>query len=158
MVLLRYKSGAMAEVTVTTAAVHVPTNRLELHGTKGTILEDHDWEKPVKVFSSIESPEKKGAFYSPELEHGPFPLYYTISFRNEDTHFAECIVNDTSPEFTPEEAQEAVAVVHLAYLAAKKGAVTTMDELKEMIRTSGTKGIFDGLEKVPLKNYENLKW
>ena len=158
MVLLRFKSGAMAEVTVTTAAVHTPTNRLELHGTKGTIMEDHDWERPVKVFSTREDVKKEGLWYSPDLEHGPFPVYYTISFRNEDTHFAECILNDTVPEFAPEEAREAVAVVHLAYLAAKKGGIATMDELKEMVRVHGSKCIFDGLEKVPLRNYECLKW
>ena len=158
MILLRFKSGAMAEVTVSTATIHIPTNRIELHGTKGSILEDHDWEKPVKIYSVHEDAEKKGEFYSPELEHGAFPQYYTISFRHEDTHFAECILNDTAPEFTPKEAREAIAVIHLAYLAAKKGAVATMDELKAIVKGSGTKAIFEGLEKVPLKNYENLRW
>ncbi len=158
MILLRYKNGAMVDITVSTAVIHIPTNRLELHGTKGTILEDHAWERPVQIFSVDEKAEQRGEFYSPELEHGPFPQYYTISFRNEDTHFAECILNDTTPEFAPEEAKEAVAVVHLAYLAAKKRSFATMDELKKIIKTDGTKSIMDGLEKVTLHNYENLRW
>ena len=148
----------MVEVTVSTATIHISTNRLEVHGTKGTILEDHDWEKPVKIYSKAEDSEKKGSIYCPELEHGAFPMYYTISFRREDTHFAECILNGTDPEFTPEEAREAVAVSHLAYLAAKKGSVATMAELKDLVTTRGTRALFEGLEEVPLKSYEGLRW
>lgn len=158
MTLLRYKNGAMAEVTLSSATIHIPTNRLELHGTKGTIVEDHDWEQPVKIYSVHEDAEKKGEYYCPDIEHGPFPQYYTISFRHEDTHFAECILNDIEPEFTPEEAREAIAVIYLSYLAAKKGAVATMDEFKAIVKESGTKAIYDGLEEVPLKNYEKLRW
>ena len=158
MVLLRYKSGAMVEVTVSTATVHVPTNRMELHGTKGSILEDHDWEKPVKVCPTLDDSEKKGAFVSPDLEHGAFPMYYTISFRNEVAHFTECIRNDTPPAFSPEEAREAIAVSHLAYLAAKKGSVAYMEEFKELVAAKGTQSLFHGLAEVPLNNFENLRW
>jgi len=158
MVLLRYKNGAMAEVTVSTATVHVPTNRLEVHGTKGTILEDHDWERPVKVYPCFRTSGFSQPFQSPELEHGPFPQYYTISFRNEVAHFAECILNDTPPAFTPEEAREAIAVTHLAYLAAKKRSVATLEELKELVRTKGTRSLFEGLDEATWKNYENLRW
>lgn len=157
LVHLRFKSGAMVEVTVTTAAIHTPTNRLEVHGTKGTILEDHAWEKPVQIFSTLKE-EWEGQFYMPELEHGPFPRYYTISFRIEDTYFAECILNDKTPEFTPEEAKNAVAVAHLAYLAAKKNRNTTMDELMSFLKRKGTKGLFDGMEDVVQNSSENLKW
>ncbi len=158
VVLLTFKSGAVAEVTVTTASLHTPTNRLELHGTRGSILEDHDWERPVKVFSTSDDKHWQEQWYSPELEHGPFPLYYTISFRRELAHFTECILAEKVPAFSPEEAREAVAIVHLAYLAAKKGSVATMEELREVVRTRGTKSIFDGIEHVPLKQYEHLRW
>lgn len=63
------------------------------------------------------------------IEYGPYTQYYTISARHEDRYFAECIVNDKKPEYTPEQAKEAVVVVLLSYLSAKKGRVTTMDEL-----------------------------
>jgi len=156
LVLLRYKCGAMVEVTVSTATVHAPTNRIELHGTKGSIIEDHAWENPVRVFSKLDDPEGQGSFVSPQLEHGAFPMYYTISFGHEVAHFAQCILKDEPPAFTPEEAKEAVAVSHLAYLAAKKGALATMDDLKELIATKGTRSLFDGMDRVPFKNYENL--
>ncbi len=157
LVHLRYKNGAMVEVTVTTAAIHTPTNRLELHGTKGTILEDHAWEQPVKIFSALKD-EWQGQFFTPKIEHGPFPKYYTISFRIEDSYFADCILNDKMPEFTPEDAREAVAVVHLAYLAAKKGTVATRDELNKLISTKGTQSLFDGLEHIIQDNHQYFHW
>jgi len=33
-----------------------------------------------------------------------------------------------------------------------------MDEFKAIVKESGTKAIYDGLEEVPLKNYEKLRW
>ncbi|MFW9943836.1 MAG: Gfo/Idh/MocA family protein [Candidatus Sifarchaeia archaeon] len=158
IILLRYKSGAMITVDVSSVTVHPLTNRLELHGTKGTILEDHSWEKPVQIFSSHEEAEIKGQFYSPVVEHGVYPKYYTISARHEDMHFAECIIEDRTPEFAPEAAKEAVAVTLLAYLSAKKGTVTKMDELREVEKSEGTMSILDGLESVIQKNYEGMSW
>lgn len=158
MVHLHHKSGAVSEVSVTTAAIHPPTNRLELHGTKGTILEDHSWENPVKIFSGSEKAEMQGEFYSPSLTHGVFPQYYTISFRLEDTHFAECILNNKLPEFTPQEAREAVVVAHLAYLAAKKKTTVTMSELTEVLKNEGTASLFEGIDEVIHKAHINLKW
>jgi predicted dehydrogenase len=158
IILLHYKRGTIAEVTVTTSAVHSPTNRIELQGTRGTILEDHDWDYPVRIFSGHEDAEKKGMFYSPDIEHGSFPRYYLISFGNEDAHFADCILNDKKPEFTPEEAKEAVATAKLAYLAAKNGYVTTMDELMTVIKQKGSFSIFEDFEDVILNSWRNLDW
>ncbi len=158
IVLLRYKIGAIITVDISSNTVHLPTNRTELHGTKGTILEDHSWEKPVQILSSHPDAEKKGEFYSPSIEHGSFPKYYNISMGHEDAYFAECILEDKEPEFTPEQAKQGVAVVLLSYLSAKKGTITTMDELMKTYKTMGTKSILDGLEEAMQKNYGNLKW
>lgn len=160
IILLRYKSGAMASVEVTSVSVHPLNNCSELQGTKGTIYEDHSWESPVKIFCSHPEAEKKGEFYCPStlIEHGPYPKYYTISARYEDRHFADCIINNKQPEFTPEDAKEAVAVVLLAYLSAKNGRMTKMDELIKVAKTDGTKSILQGLDKVMLRNYDQMKW
>ena len=32
-----------------------PFNSLEIYGTKGTILENHMWDKPVRIFSHHEA-------------------------------------------------------------------------------------------------------
>ncbi|MFX0178209.1 MAG: Gfo/Idh/MocA family protein [Candidatus Hodarchaeota archaeon] len=158
IVLLRYKCGAMITVDVSSTTVHPLTNRTELHGTKGTILEDHSWEKPIRVFSSHPDAEIKGEFYSPEIEHGIYPHYYKISMGKEDAYFADCILEDKEPEFTPEEARNGVAVVLLSYLSAKKGRIATMDELIDVYRKEGTKIILEGLDDVIQKNYQYLKW
>jgi predicted dehydrogenase len=158
IVLLRYKQGAMVTVDLSSITVHPLTNRLELHGTQGSILEDHAWERPVQIFSSHEDAEQKGTFYSPEVEHGPYPKYYLISARCEDTHFAESIINKIEPEFTPTQARAAVAVVLLAYLSAKEGRVVEAEELEEVERTEGTRSILEGLGRVTQHNYGSLKW
>ena len=158
IVLLRYKQGAMVTVDLSSITVHPLTNRLELHGTQGSILEDHAWERPVQIFSSHEAAEQKGAFYSPEVEHGPYPKYYLISARCEDTHFAESIINDTEPEFTPAQARAAVGVTLLAYLSAKEGRAVAAGELEEVARSEGTRSILEGLEKVTQDNYSSLRW
>jgi predicted dehydrogenase len=158
IVLLRYKQGAMVTVDLSSITVHPLTNRLELHGTQGSILEDHAWERPVQIFSSHEEAEQKGAFYSPEVEHGPYPKYYLISARCEDTHFAESIINGTDPEFTPDQSRAAVGVVLLAYLSAKEKRAVTTEELEEVERNQGTKSILEGLGRVTQHNYSGLRW
>lgn len=158
IILLRFKSGAMITVDLSSVTVHHPTNRTELHGTKGTILEDHSWENPIRVLSSHPDAEVKGEFYSPIIEHGPFPQYYKISMGCEDAYFTECILEDKDPEFTPEQAKQGVAVVLLSYLSAKKGTITTMDELMKIYKTTGTKSILEDLKSVTQKNYGKMKW
>ncbi len=158
IIFLRYKSGAMITVDLTSVSIHPATNRTELHGTKGTILEDHSWDKPVQILTSHPDAEVKGEFYSPTIEHGPFPQYYKISMGNEDAYFADCILEDKEPEFTPEQAKQGVAVVLLSYLSAKNGRMTTMDELLKLYKSDGTKSILEDLGKVTQKNYENMKW
>jgi predicted dehydrogenase len=157
IILLRYKCGAMITVDVSSTTIHPLTNRTELHGTKGTILEDHSWEKPLRVFSSHPEAEKKGEFYSPDVEHGPYPHYYKISMGKEDAYFADCVLEDKTPEFTPEDARNGVAVVLLSYLSAKKGKAVTRDELMEIYEKDGTKTILENLEGVIQKNYKFIK-
>ena len=160
IILLHFKNGAMVDVSVSSTTIHPLNNNLELHGTLGTLLEDHSWNEPIKIFSSHSEAEKKGEYYIPSepLEHGPYPKYYTISARYEDTHFAECILTGKNPEFTPEQAKNAVAVVLLAYLSAKNGRITHMDELIEIYNTIGTQNILENYAEVIHHNYNHLHW
>ena len=87
------KNGALGEVDVTSCAVSEPTNRLELYGTKGTIIEDHMWESTFNVFSHQPGFETEG-WVKPVVEHAPFPGYYGISFKNEVEHFVDCVLNE----------------------------------------------------------------
>jgi predicted dehydrogenase len=158
MVYLQYKNGAMIDVVVSSTTVHPLTNSTELHGTKGSIFEDHSWELPVKIYSNQPEAEKMSEYYTPQVEHSPFPGYYTIAAREEDTYFADCIMNNKEPEFTPQQAKEAVADVYLAYYAAKKGQTATMDELKQYLKKHDSLSIMKGMDKVVQKNYEPMRW
>ncbi|MEX2705079.1 MAG: Gfo/Idh/MocA family protein [Candidatus Freyrarchaeum guaymaensis] len=60
MMFLKFENGAIAEVVVSFTVISPPTNRLELYGTEGTILEDHVWEKPVPVYSTVKEMGTRG--------------------------------------------------------------------------------------------------
>lgn len=160
IILLRYKCGAIASVSLSSTTVHPLNNSTEIQGTKGTIYEDHSWENPLKIFSSHPKAEKKGEFYNPSnpIEHGPYPKYYTISARCEDRHFADCIINNKTPEFTPEQAKQAVEVILLSYLSVKKGTTAKIEELRKLAKKEGTRSLLEGLEPLIQKNFNNLKW
>lgn len=154
MVHLQYKNGTIAETIVSFSVVSPPTNSLEVYGTKGSIIENHEWNNPIKIYSKD---NKMGAhigkWYEPNIEHEPFPIYYEISARIEDNHFTECILNDTEPEFTPQQAKKAIEAILLSYLSARKAYRATIDELYEIYKNQGTRSILEGLETYVRKNY-----
>ncbi|MFX1315510.1 MAG: Gfo/Idh/MocA family protein [Promethearchaeota archaeon] len=154
MVFLKYKKGTIAETVVSFTVVSPFNNSMEVYGTKGTIIENHEWEKPVRIFSKHDDMrENKGKWFEPAVEHGPALTYYMISMGYEDSHFTECILFDKEPEFSPEQAKEAIATVLLSYLSAKEERTATRKELMEIYKKKGTKSILEGLEKVVQKNY-----
>jgi len=122
VIALKFKSGVLGEVDLTDCAVSEPTNRLELYGTKGTILEDHMWERPVMYCSHQPGFETEG-WVKPEVEHAPFPGYYGISFRNEVEHFVDCVLNDTQPKVTGEDGRAALKIALAAYKSVNTGKV-----------------------------------
>ncbi|MFW9827638.1 MAG: Gfo/Idh/MocA family protein [Candidatus Thorarchaeota archaeon] len=154
MVFLKYEKGTIANVVVSFSVISPFSNNLEIYGTMGTIVENHDWQNPLRIFSKNEDMgNNKDRWFEPEIEHGPFPKYYEISMRNEDTYFTNCILHDNDPEFTPEEAKEAIGTVLLSYLSAKLGRTVSRKELMEIYRTKGTKSILEGLEKFVKDNF-----
>ncbi len=154
MVLLKYLSGTIVETIVSFTVISPPTNSLEIYGTKGSIIENHEWNKPVKIFSNHESMgNNRGKWYEPEIKHGPFPKYYEISMGIEDSYFTDCIINDIKPDFSPEQAREAIKTVLLSYLSAKTEKFVTVDDLMEVYNTKGTRSILEGLEKYISNNY-----
>ncbi|MFX1573573.1 MAG: Gfo/Idh/MocA family protein [Promethearchaeota archaeon] len=155
MVFLKYNKGTIAEAILSFTVVSPFNNSMEVYGTKGTIIENHEWKKPVRLYSEHENMGKKrGKWFEPEIEHGPALSYYMISMGYEDAHFTECILNDIEPEFTPEQAKEAIATVLLSYLSVKLGKSATKEDLIHIYKTKGTKSILEGLEKVVQNNYE----
>ncbi|NVM17387.1 MAG: Gfo/Idh/MocA family oxidoreductase [Candidatus Lokiarchaeota archaeon] len=152
--ILKYKKRTLVEIAVSFSVVSPFSNSLEIYGTKGSIIENHDWQNPIRIFSKHENMGKNyGKWYEPEIEHGPFPKYYELSMRNEDSHFTDCIINDTEPEFTPEQAKEAIFDVLLSYLSAKKGSLVSRDDLVQIYKTIGTQTVLEGLEIAVHNNY-----
>jgi predicted dehydrogenase len=154
MVFLQYEKGTIANIVVSFSVISPYSNNLEIYGTMGTIVENHDWQNPIRIFTKHEDMEdKRDTWFEPEIEHGPFPEYYKISMRNEDTYFTNCILHDSDPEFTPEEAKEAICTVLLSYLSAKFERTASRKELMEIYSTKGTKSILEGLEKIVKDNF-----
>jgi predicted dehydrogenase len=154
MIFLKYKSGVIAESVLSFTVISPPTNQLEIFGTQGTIIENHEWENPVRIYSSNEKVGKnKDKWYSPKIKHGPFPEYYYLSMGNEDAYFTDCILEDKEPEFTPNHAKEAVATALLGYLSAINGRTTSMTELIDVVSDRGSKSILEQLVNIVQDNY-----
>ena len=154
MTFLKYKNGTIADVVVSFTVSTFPTNSIEIYGTKGTILEDHSWKNPVKINSNhIDMGKNKSEWIEPDIEHNVYPGYYKLSAGLEDAYFTDCILEDKDPEFTPEQAKEAIATALLAYLSAQKRRLVSKDELMDIYNTKGTKSILESINESVLNNY-----
>ncbi len=152
--MVRFGKGAIGEIAVSFTQITPPFNSLEIYGSRGSILENHMWDRPVRIYSTDERMGiHRQQWFEPELEHAPFPRYYSISVRNEDEHFARCILENREPEFTPEEARSAIAGVLMGYLSAQTGKEATREDLYRLAGTSGTRGLIERLpDYIPINN------
>jgi UDP-N-acetylglucosamine 3-dehydrogenase len=154
MILLKYKCGTIAESILSFTVASPPSNQLEIYGTVGTLVENHNWKNPVKIYSSHNDMGKNhDIWYEPKIEHSPWPRYQEISTKIEDEYFTDCILEDNDPEFTPEQAREAIANVLMGYLSVKRNTTVTYEDLMEIYNTKGTKSILEGLENYVQNNY-----
>ena len=151
LAMVRFANGAVGEIVVSFTQMAPPFNSLEIYGTGGTILENHMWEKPVRIYSHHEAmAEQKYQWFEPEIEHAPFPGYYAICAKYLDEYFARCVIEDREPEFTPEKAKSAIAGVLMGYLSAQTGKAATRDDLMEVATNRGTRSLLEDLtEHIP---------
>ena len=146
-ILLKYKKGTVVNITLSFTVLSPPTNSMEIYGTNGTILENHEWEQPVRIFSNDNRMgENKGKWVIPKIEHGIFPKYYEISARREDDHFTKCIMNDMKPTFTPEQARKAIENSLLCYLSAEKRKPVKKSEFFKFCEENGFRVIIEKLK------------
>jgi predicted dehydrogenase/Xaa-Pro aminopeptidase/putative sterol carrier protein len=144
--IARYESGALADVTVSFTQQTTPYNSMEIFGTKGSIFENHAWEKPVRFCSYDERMgENQQKWVEPNIEHAAFPEYYTISVRETDRHFARCILEDREPEFTPEQSMNAITAILAGYLSHIEGRPVKAAEIEEMADGEKTVEILERL-------------
>lgn len=150
---IKFIKGIIGEIIVSFTQVSPPFNSLEIYGTKGTILENHMWTKPVKIYSSSDvMGEYKQKWFEPEIEHAPFPLYYNISARIEDEYFAQCIIENKEPEFTPEDARDAIIGVLMGYLSAKLNKQITRNDFFNYVNIKGSKNILENMNEYISQN------
>ncbi|HET6413974.1 MAG TPA: M24 family metallopeptidase [Anaeromyxobacter sp.] len=131
--IAEYENGAVADIMVSFTQMTVPYNSLEIFGTRGSVFENHAWERPVRFCSFDERMgEDQQKWVEPEVEHAPFPEYYTISAREEDEHFARSILENREPEFSPVQAMNAITAILAGYLSAIEGRPVEVDEVNAL--------------------------
>jgi len=150
--VVTFRGGVLAEVTVSFTQMTPCTNSLEIYGTQGTIMENHDSETPVRIFSMADdAPEEmQYDWYAPEVEHGESPTYYFISGRAEDDHFAQCVLEGREFDFTLEDAMSEVECALTGYLSFLEQRPAKREEVLAMANTQSIIGRMEG--KVPVKS------
>ena len=150
-----FQSGAMAEVTVSSTQISPANNSVEIFGSEGTILESHNGEPPLRIFSIAEAAGDMAYDWDePEVEHSEFPGYYFISGRAEDDHFARCLLEGTDFAYSVEDATSAVECALMGYLSFIEQRPVKRAELLALVGTpGGTKSVIDRLAGIiPTKN------
>ena len=133
LAMARFSNGTIADITTSFTQLTTPNNTMEIYGTKGTILEDHNLENPVKIFSFDERMGANvGRWHQPEIEHAAYPGYYLISANRTDEHFAKCIIENETPEFTPEQSMSPVTDVLAGYLSFIEKRPVKIAEIEKM--------------------------
>lgn len=150
----RFSNGTIADIVTSFTQLTTPNNTMEIYGTKGTILEDHSREHPVRMLSFDERMDINiGRWYEPEIEHAPFPGYYLISAGKTDEYFAQCLINRTTPEFTPEQSMRPIADVLAGYLSFLEKRPVRVSEIEEMADQHATADILGKLAaSIPIRS------
>ncbi|MDR2245154.1 MAG: M24 family metallopeptidase [Treponema sp.] len=144
--IARYENGAVADIMVSFTQQTTPYNSMEVFGTKGSIFENHAWEKPVRFCSYDERMgENQQKWVEPDVEHAAFPEYYTISVRETDRHFALSILENRECEFTPEQSMNAITAILAGYLSHIEGRPVKTDEIEKMADEERTVEILERL-------------
>jgi predicted dehydrogenase len=126
---VRFAGGALGTFAFSNTTESPWTERLEMYGTKGSIIVDFLSSRPVQVFSvDRKSKDMKQwwgmygdvAWEEPYIEHTAMS-WVTSSMRREVQHFVSCIREDKQPLVSGEDGRNAVAVALAAYESARLG-------------------------------------
>jgi predicted dehydrogenase/Xaa-Pro aminopeptidase/putative sterol carrier protein len=141
-----YENGAIADVMVSFTQMTTPYNSMEIFGTRGSIFENHDWPNPVRFCSFDERMgENQQKWVEPKVDHAAYPEYYTVSVRETDKHFAQCILENRDPEFTPEQSMNTIAANLAGYLSAIEGRPVEIAEVERLADDERTIEILERL-------------
>jgi UDP-N-acetylglucosamine 3-dehydrogenase len=115
---VQFENGALGQIAISFTVASEWDCDLMIYGTKGTILERHNREKPIQLYSTLPG-ENSCKWIEPEVVHKPYPGYYSISFAEEIKHFYDCIINNNPVQFTGLDGRKALEVVLKGYEASK---------------------------------------
>jgi len=126
---IRFVNGAIANFSLSNTTEAPWTERLEIFGTKGSIIVDMLSERPIQVFSTKDRSEDTSKWWSHYGDVGwmePFVSHSALdwkptSMRREVQHFVECILNDKEPLVTGEDGRRDVEISLKCYESAKQG-------------------------------------
>ena len=129
MGIIHFENGAIANFTLSNTTEAPWTERLELFGTRGSIIVDMLAERPVQVFSTKDRSDDVADRWSrygdvgwmePFLSHSALE-WKSTSMRREVQHFVECVLEDKQPLVTGEDGRRDVAISLKCYESAKLG-------------------------------------
>ncbi|MDR0531884.1 MAG: GNAT family N-acetyltransferase [Oscillospiraceae bacterium] len=153
----RFKNGAMAEISVCYAQQTAACCEMEIIGSRGTILENHAWAKPVR-FSSGDPRmgEDLMVWVEPEIEHAAFPAYRDLAVREALTYLAKCVEEGRAPDNNPERGEACVLACYQSAIEGRPVAVSERSEaaaqeiLRGLAAAVPTRGKPVGPQIVPL--------
>jgi len=143
-----FESGALAEISVSSTQISPANNTMEVYGSEGTILENHNGEPPLRIYSQADAAGDMAYDWDePEVEHGEFPGYYFISGRATDDHFAQCLLEGTEFGYSLEDSTSAVVCCLAGLLSFLERRPATRAEILALAETpEGTKSLYSRLD------------
>ena len=119
--------GSLASFSVTFTSRIPWTERLELNGTRASIIVDMLSERPVQVFAnrstngkSQEDGIEKASWEEPMVLHSVID-WKAASMRKEVAHFVDCVLNDKTPLVTGSDGRRGIELALKAYESARLG-------------------------------------
>jgi predicted dehydrogenase len=123
-------NGAIANFSITFTTEIPWTERLELNGTRASIIVDMLSERPVQLFanrspkpeseSSAERIFRKALWEEPILMHSVLD-WKSASMRKEVAHFVDCVREGREPLVTGEDGRRGIELAIKSYEAARSG-------------------------------------
>lgn len=129
MGVLRFSNDTFANFTLSNTTESPWTERLELYGTKGSLIVDMLNEHPLQIFSTIDRSNNTSDWWDrygnvsweePFFTHSAMD-WKAASMRKEVQHYVQCVLENKRPLVTGEEGRKDVQIALCAYESAKLG-------------------------------------
>lgn len=128
--IVELDNGGIASFSVTFTSEIPWTERLELNGTRASIIVDMLSERPVQIFanrspkpeseSSAERVFRQALWEEPIVMHSVLD-WKSASMRKEVAHFVECVMMNKEPLVTGEDGRRGIELAIKSYESAKSG-------------------------------------